>query len=203
MKRIFSQYLAIVLGSFILFGLIAGCNDTAETISVPSETAVVVALQTPLNTESATEGQSFEAITTQPIEIDGKTVAPMGTTVRGYISNLQKPGGNDGARITLDFDEIVTNEGEAHSFNAAPITLVGKSDSDSDVERVAAGTVAGAIIGGIAEGGKGAVVGGLIGAGAGGTWAVVTKGDHIVLNSGQKFRIETTESTELPVMASK
>ncbi len=177
-----------------------GCQSELQTISVPAGTSVVVALQTSLSTENASEGQTFTAETTEPTVIEGKTVAPAGTIVRGKVSSVAKPGAIKGAaKMTLDFEQLSFADGATYEFDAAPITLAGQSDTEADVERLAAGTVAGAIIGGIAKGGKGAAVGALIGAGAGGTWAVATKGDHIVLEPGQRFRIETTDATEMPV----
>ena len=197
-KRRIPSTLAVV-GTLLMTIVLFGCQETEETTTVPSGTTVVVALQSPLSTESVSDGQGFMAETTEPIVVDGNTVAPTGTVVRGTVTSVTKPGNvGGGAKMTLDFNEVVMSDGSNYEFDAAPITLAAQSDADADVERVAAGTVAGAIIGGIAEGGKGAAIGALIGAGAGGTWAVATKGDHIVLEPGQRFRIETTESTELP-----
>ena len=192
----------LFLGATLLPVLAAGCRTEEKTVAVPAGTSVVVALETPLSTETASEGQAFTAVTTEPIMVDGKTVAISGTAVRGYVTDIAEPGQIKGsAQMTLNFEELVTVEGEAYPFVAEPITLTAKSDTQSDVERVAGTTAAGAIIGGIAEGGKGAIIGGLIGAGAGGAWAVVTKGDQIVLGEGQQFRIEIAEPAELPVLA--
>jgi hypothetical protein len=193
----------LILGITLVPLLVAACKTEAEnTVAVPAGTMITVALQTPLSTASASNGQAFTAVTTSPVVVDGKTVAESGTTVRGYVNNIARPGAiKGGARITLNFEEVVTKEG-GHPFSSEPITLTAKADTKSDIERVAGTTVAGAVIGGIVDGGKGAVIGGLIGAGAGGTWAVVTKGDQIVLDPGQKFAIQITETTEMPVLAS-
>jgi hypothetical protein len=179
--------------------LVAACGMGQSTVSIPAGTEMVVTLQTPLSTATSTEGQHFAAEVAKPIVVDGKTVVESGATVHGLVSDMKKPGNiGGGAEMTLVFEDIKTTDGENHRLSAEPITLTAKSDAHADVERVAAGTVAGAIVGGIAGGGKGAVVGGLIGAGAGGTWAVATKGDQIVLDVGQQFLVQLTEPTELP-----
>jgi len=186
---------------FLSIVALVGCLGEQQMKTVPEGTSLVVMLESPLSTESNYEGDVFETQSKEPVIVDGQIVLPIATTIRGTLTNVKKPGNVDEAAVmTLKFEEVVSTDGETYDFNAAPITLVGQSDKDSDVERLAAGTVAGAIIGGIAEGGKGAVIGALIGAGAGGTWAVVTKGDHIVLDPGQQFRIQTTVSSELPVL---
>ncbi len=198
-----SKDLLMIAGIVSLVSL-AGCmaGEEVQTVAVPSGTSVEVSLQSSLSTETASTGQSFTAQTTEPIVIAGTTVAPSGTTVQGEVTKVTKPGNVDqGAEMALDFQHIVTKNGDTHQFIAAPITLKAASDTESDIERLAAGTVAGGIIGGIAKGGEGAAIGALVGAGAGGTWAVMTKGDHIVLEPGQKFLLETTEPTELPVLA--
>jgi hypothetical protein len=189
-----------IFGALLVPFLLAACGAGGKTVSVPAGTSMVVTLQTPLSTETSTEGQTFAAEITEPIVVDGKTVVEPGTTVRGEVSAMQKPGTIEGgAELTLDFQEIVTTDGEAHGFTADPIKLTAKSDTKSDVERVAGTTVAGAVIGGLANGGHGAVVGGLIGAGAGGVWAVATRGDQIVLDVGQQFLVQLREPAELPM----
>jgi hypothetical protein len=164
---------------------------------------MLVELQTPLSTATTESGTEFSATMVDPIMVEGKTIAATGTVVHGTISDVVKPGRVDGqASMTLEFKEIVASDGDTYRFDSEPIKLVAKSDAESDAQRVAGTTVAGAIIGGIANGGKGAVVGGLIGVGAGATWAVVTKGDQIELGPGQQFRVAFSDATELPVLAS-
>ncbi len=60
-----------------------------------------------------------------------------------------------------------------------------------------AGAGAGALIGGIAKGGKGAAIGALIGAGAGGGAVLATKGKEVHLESGQALEVHLTEAARI------
>jgi len=190
---------------FLALALIGFKSEKEEQQTViPDGTSVMVALNTPLSTASNYEGDTFEAQTMEPIMVDDEVIVPAGTIVQGTLTTVKRPGSIGGeAALTLKFDRVVDTDGDIHPFNTAAITLSGKSDSDADIERVAGTTVAGAIIGGIAKGGKGAAIGALIGAGAGGTWAVATKGGNIVVEPGQRFRIETITPVEMPLLANK
>jgi len=194
-----------IRNTFLVLSLLValmGCQSQ-HVKTVPDGTSLVVSLEYPLSTEINQTGDVFESQSTEPVMVDGEVVIPAATTFRGTLLNVKKPGSvDDSAEMTLKFEEIVSPDGETYEFSAAPITLVGNSDKDADIERLAGTTVAGAVIGGIAEGGKGAVIGAIVGAGAGGTWAVATKGEHIVLKPGQQFRIETISSTEIPIIES-
>jgi hypothetical protein len=202
MTRNYIQQRAFILMVLVVAVAGLGCRTSEETVSVPAGTKMEVALQTPLSTETASEGQEFMATTTQPIVVEGKTVIETGTMVHGTVTKVVPPDAvSQEAELTLQFEEVMMADGESHSIDAEPIAMVAQSDAKSDVERVAGSTIAGAVVGGIIDGGHGAVIGGILGAGAGGVWAVTTKGDQIVLEPGQKFLVEISSATEVPIQA--
>ena len=173
-----------------------------ETLTIPAGTLVLAALDTRLSSDTNHTGDTFVATTTQPIVIDGKTVAPAGTAIRGTLRDVQASGRVKGrAQMTLAYEEIVDAAGNAHVFSARPLTLQAASDAHGDIEKVAAGGVLGAVIGGITGGGKGAAIGAGAGAGAGTVLVLATKGDDVELGPGQKLSIHVTAATSLPVLA--
>jgi hypothetical protein len=196
----------------------AGCQDDAsesdrtqvreeptsrlETMTIPAGTRVLASLDTPLNTDTNHAGDAFVATTTEPIVINGNTVAPSGTKIRGSLRDVQASGRVKGrARMTLAYQEIVDSAGNAHPISALPLTLQAASETHGDVEKIAAGGVLGAVIGGIAGGGKGAAIGAGAGAGAGTVLMLVTQGDDVELNPGQKLYVDMTEDSTIPVVA--
>jgi hypothetical protein len=175
-----------------------------ETLVVPSGTSVVASLDTRLNTDTAVTGDQFSATTIDPITVDGKTLFPAGTKVRGTLRDVQASGRIKGrARMTLAYTEIVGADGKTQSISAVPLTLQADSGTRGDVEKIAAGTVLGAIIGGIADGKDGALKGTAIGAGVGTVVVLATKGDDVELNPGQRLNILMTTPTSVTVLAKK
>jgi hypothetical protein len=196
----------------------AGCEDNASKsgraqvreapkalhMTIPAGTRVVAALGTHLSSDTNHAGDPFVATTTEAIVIDGKTVAPAGTKIRGGLRDVQASGRVKGrARMTLAYEEIVDAAGNAHTISAQPLTLQAASDTHGDVEKIAAGGILGAVIGGIAGGGKGAAIGAGAGAGAGTVLMLATKGDDVELNPGQKLYVHMTSATSIPVVAQR
>jgi hypothetical protein len=171
-----------------------------ETMVIPSGTNVVASLNTPLSTKTGATGDQFNATTIEPITVGGKTVIPAGARIRGALQNVQASGRLQGrAQMTLAFNEIVDSDGKAHVISALPLTLQADSGTRDDVEKIAAGAIAGAIIGGIADGKDGALKGTAIGAGVGTVVVLVTKGDDIELDPGQRLNIQMTAPTSIVV----
>lgn len=175
-----------------------------ETLVIPDGTSVAATLNTRLSTEANHTGDPFVATTTQPVIVDGRTVVPAGAQIHGMLRDVQGSGRIKGrARMTLAYQGLVDSQGTTHSISAQPLTLQAASATRGDVEKIAAGTVLGAIVGGIAKGGKGAAIGAGAGAGAGTVFMLATKGADVVLEPGQRLTIQMTSSTGIPVLAQK
>lgn len=202
----------------------AGCNDSAkdgtgtesrageraqpvtriETMTIPAGVHVLAVLETRLSSGSNHAGDPFVATTTDAIVVNGKTVAPAGTKIRGSLRDVKASGRMSGrGAMTLTYDEIFDSAGNSHAISAQPLTLQAASETHGDVEKIAAGGVLGAVIGGITGGGKGAAIGAGAGAGAGTVLMLATKGDDIELDPGQKLSIHLTGDTRMPVVAQR
>jgi hypothetical protein len=192
----------VALSLAVLLLISCSGNNAPETTTIPSGTTVQISLKQPLSTETNQPGDRFEGETLEPIMVANETVIPAGTIVYGRLVDLDKPGNVEGrAAMSLAFNEISGPGNERYSFETAPVKLQADSGTRGDVEKIAAGALAGAVLGGLTKGKEGAAVGAVLGAGAGGAIVVATKGDHISLSAGQKLLVELTESTEYPVSA--
>ncbi len=213
MKRTLASIGILVV---IAAAITAGCTQDREssrteaaaqkprfvTLVIPDGTSVVASLDTRLSTETNHTGDPFDATTTEPILVGGKTVLPTGTRIHGVLRDVQASGRIKGrARMTLAYQGVVDAEGKSHAISATPLTLQAASATKGDVEKIAAGGVLGAIIGGITGGGKGAAIGAGAGAGAGTVLMLATKGDEVELEAGQRLNVEMTSSTSIAVLA--
>jgi hypothetical protein len=175
-----------------------------DTLVIPDGTSVIASLDTRLSTETNHTGDPFVATTTQPVIVDGRTVVPTGARIHGVLRDVQASGRVKGrARVTLAYQGIVDSQGTTHAISAVPLTLQAASSTRGDVEKIAAGGVLGALIGGITHGGKGAAIGAGAGAGAGTVLMLATKGADVELDPGQRLNIQLTSSTNIPVLAQK
>lgn len=174
-----------------------------KIVTVPAGTALIMALQTHLRTDSNTTGDTFRAHLTEAVRVDDMTVFPVGTEVRGRLSFVEEPHRTAGkAQMTLTFLEIVDPAGFMHTITTAPVVLVGEGDKVTDEAKVGAGAVIGGIIGALSsdkQRAKGAAVGAAAGAAAGGAVALATKGKQLDLPAGQRFAVDLNESMRVSV----
>jgi hypothetical protein len=139
---------------------------------LPEGTTFKVALQDGIGTDTSSSGAEFTATLVEPIVVERKTALQKGTTVRGRIVDLQKPGRVKGrASLTLVLTSVVHN-GENVALQTRNHVSVARSTKKRDAAIIAGAAGVGAAIGAIAGGGKGTATGAAVG-GAGGTGAVL------------------------------
>lgn len=155
---------------------IAGAQSN---ISLPAGTALKVKLERNLTTFTTKAGDPFSARVTQPVQLEGKTIIPIGTTVQGRVTRVSEPRRITGKPTIAIFPEtMVLPSGERLMLNASLVDTNLRRGSDvndegqfkgaghdgKDLTEIGMGTGGGMLIGGLAGGGKGVVIGGMIGA---------------------------------------
>lgn len=171
--------------------------------AVARGTEMRIRLNDSLSSNNSRVGDKFTATVVSPGEFEGATIS-------GHISDLKKSGSLKGqTRMRLKFDRIRFSSNRSTSPLSADIVTVyesgtenvKKTDAEGSVEsgkqsteavkRGAIGAAAGAIIGGLAGGGKGATIGLLVGGAAGVGSLAVTGKQELKLESGTEMLIRT------------
>jgi hypothetical protein len=173
---------------------------------VPEGTVIPIVLTAYLNTKTSQVGDTVYADTTYPIWIQQRLVIPKGSTIRGTVTEVVRPGRIKGkGRLAIRFDDILLPNGVKHELIATfrGIHGPGEEKIDRKSETVSAGsskgedagtvvgtTGEGSIIGVLAGGGQGAVIGAGAGAAAGLATVLFTRGRDLVLSPGTQFDLE-------------
>lgn len=204
-----------MLGLILLSLLLQGPRDVQlegppqPPVVVPKGTVIPVELLNRLSTNNLKEGDNIYARTLFPITVDNKIVIPVGTHVQGKIQEVEKPGHlKRKASLTLAFHTIIlpsgltlpiygslggsdegTREGEAQ--------IKGESNAGKDAATIVKGGAAGAAIGTIFRGGKGAAIGGGAGATAALAGVLMTRGEDLTLPKGTEIEIVLDQPLEL------
>jgi hypothetical protein len=170
----------------------AAAKRAAEPVVVPAGTTLTVRLGEAVGSKISSAGQSFSATLASPVEVGGKTVIPAGAEAHGVVADA-KPLGRfkGGAVLQLKLNSIVVN-GSEHSIETSAVTRAEKGKGKRTAVLAGGGAAVGAIIGGLAGGGKGAAIGALAGGGAGTAGAAYTGNKDIVLpaESAVSFKLE-------------
>jgi hypothetical protein len=175
--------------------------STGETITVPSGTRVGVILENGISTGTAKTGDSVYFRTSFPITINNKVIVPVGSYLRGEVAEAKRPGHVKGrGELRIRLNTLVLPNGYTVELNAAPHSsdadgaktdsegkITGPGGKGKDAQTVATTTIAGAGIGGIADGGKGAGIGAGIGGLAGLAAVLLSRGPEAQLPRGSSM----------------
>jgi hypothetical protein len=152
-----------------------------QPIVIPSGTALTVRLGSSIGSKISQPGQSFSASLSDPVQVNGTTVIPAGATASGTVVDA-KPLGRfaGGASLSLKLNSINVN-GQPMTIATSSVTQTAKGKGKRTAVMAGGGAALGALIGGLAGGGKGAGIGALAGGGAGTGGAAFTGNKDIVL----------------------
>lgn len=149
-------------------------SGEASTVTLPAgRTQVFVTASTRLSTDASRAGDPVEAVTAEPVVVDGEVVIPAGSTVRGQVESVD-PGEYPLRRPSLEivYDRIETPDGRVIPIDARASGEVGtvvqhpRGDHDR-MRNVLLGAGVGAGVGGATGGKRGAVIGAIAGAAMG------------------------------------
>src|SRR5215831_15495984 len=176
-------------------------SSTAQTVLVPAGTRLGVTLENGISTATAKPGDSVYMRTSFPITINNKVVVPVGSYLRGEITDSKRPGRVKGkGELRLRLNTMVLPNGytvdlnaEPHSTDAGEVKtdqegkMTGPGGKGKDATTVATTTAAGAGIGAIAGGGKGAGIGAGVGGLAGLAAVLLSRGPEAQLPRGSSL----------------
>lgn len=166
--------------------------EASRALVVPAGTVLTVRLGQAVGSKISSPGQTFTATLAAPVSVDGKTAIPAGAAASGTVVDA-KPLGRfkGGASLQLRLTSITIGGSEqAISTSSVSRTATGKGKRTAVL--AGGGAALGALIGGLAGGGKGAGIGALAGGGAGAGGAAFTGNKDIVLpaESALSFKVE-------------
>jgi hypothetical protein len=163
---------SMMLAMVLMIAVPAALADT-----IPAGSHATVRLNTSLSSATAHKEQAWSGTLTSDILAHGKVVAKAGSPVHGKVTyvnrsgRLHKPGA-----LTLRLTSI-----NGETVYSSRVSRQGKSHTKSNVTKIGGGTAAGALIGGLAGGGKGAAIGAGAGAAAGTGVAAATGKQEVTI----------------------
>jgi hypothetical protein len=164
-------------------------EERTELVSIPAGTQLALVLETPLASATSQPGDRVEARVERATSEDGRVLLPGGTVLKGHVLDARSSGRVSGkARVIVAFDQIVVR-GRAQRLATTEIEATAADNHERDAAIIGGGTAAGAIIGGIAKGGKGAGKGAIIGGIAGAGAVLATKGKEVELPAGSRWTV--------------
>jgi type IV secretion system protein VirB10 len=185
--------------------------STGQTILIPTGTRIGVILESGISTATAKAGDSVYFRTSFPITINNKVVVPVGSYLRGEVTESKRPGRVKGkGELRIRLNTMVFPNGYTVDMNAEPHSadggqvktdpegkMTGPGGKGKDATTVATTTATGAGIGAIADGGKGAGIGAGVGAIAGLAAVLLSRGPEAQLPRGASMDLQLEHDLQL------
>ncbi len=168
-----------------------------DPVKIPEGTTLALSLETTVSSETSHAGDLVLAKLIQDVTSGERVLLPADAEVRGKVMAAVPAGHVSGrARLAVAFDRLVV-KGREYPIEASGLDVTAESQKGRDAALVGGGAGAGALIGGIAKGGKGAAIGALIGAGAGTGAVLATKHKEVIFEAGARCNVHLTRGLTL------
>jgi hypothetical protein len=186
--------------------------SSSNRVIVPTGTRIGVILENGISTATAKPGDSVYFRTSFPITINNKVVVPVGSYLRGEVTDTKRPGRVKGkGELRIRLNTLIFPNGYTVDMNAEPRStdsssetktdsegkITGPGGKGKDAQTIATTTVAGAGIGAIADGGKGAGIGAGIGGVAGLAAVLLSRGPDAQLPRGSSMDLVLEHDLQL------
>jgi hypothetical protein len=161
-------------------------------VSLPSGTRLRVRLDSDLSSEASHAGDTFTATVSDDVLANGIVVIPRGARAGGTVADAKALGHfKGGALLSVRLDRVHTRWG-SYPVETSSIDRAEKGKGKRSAGFIGGGAAFGALIGGLAGGGKGVAIGALAGGGAGTAGTAFTGNKQIVLPAETllTFRLE-------------
>jgi hypothetical protein len=185
---------------------------------VPNGTKIPIIMDTAVDSDTSQEGDEFSARTSEDLSIDGSTVVPAGSIIKGRIAQLNSPRHlNRSGSVGLKFDTVTTPDNRSIPIVANLVARGGVVHAKRGLKDIAfdtgavtlpaaAGVAIGALAGNSSSSsssssigrGGGALIGAGVGVAVGLAILLSKKGKKVEVRPGDELKIELAEDLRMP-----
>jgi hypothetical protein len=170
-------------------------------VTVPAGTDITVMTNDNIDSNSASEGQTFSADVAENVTgSNGQVVIPKGSEADLVIRRVASQGKVTGnSELVLDLQSVRVN-GRRYTISTEDVSQEnheGLGANKRTAEMVGGGAVLGTLIGAVAGGGKGAAIGAVTGSAAGAGAQVLTRGKSVKVPAESKLSFKLDQPLSL------
>jgi len=167
--------------------------NSASAVVIPGGTTVVVRTIDAIDSNTAVAGQRFNASVDEPVVVGGRAVVAKNADAVLEIAGMKK-GGHLRGRAELSIQLVsVKIRGRNLPVQTEVHSAQGPSRGSNTAKKAGGAGAAGAVLGGIFGGGKGAFAGGAIGVGGAVAFQMATHGSKVQILPESKIEFVLTQ----------
>jgi hypothetical protein len=167
-------------------------------ISIPAGTTLAIRIDQRISVKTTPAGSRFDGTLAEAYtDANGRVILPRGTPVEGVVDASHKRGHFTGASILELRLTALRLNGQRYPIRTHDLTETKKGKGKRSGAMIGGGAGLGALIGGLAGGGKGALIGGLAGGGAGTAGAGLTGNRDLDIPAESVVRFKLAEDLTL------
>lgn len=174
-----------------------------DLVTVPAGTSLKVRVVQGISSGQNNVGETFLLALDQPLVIEGRTIAGVGSELLGRVVQVDEGGRVKGsARIEFTLVQLKTGS-RTYAIATGNVFSQAQSTKKRDALTIGGGAGVGAAIGGLLGGKKGAAIGGGAGGAAGTGVVLATRGKQIGIPSGSRFSFVLNRPLEVQMGGSE
>jgi hypothetical protein len=185
MRNHLGSRVALLVAAFSIVTTVASAGPAGRReVTLPAGTVLPLTLDSYVASDSSRIESPVHAHLRRALIVDGVTVLPAGTPISGYVTDAARSGRVKGrARVAFRFNTL-SADGERYRVETSRVVRQAPATKRLDAAKIAVPAGAGAVIGALTNGKKGAAVGTAIGGGAGTGVVLATRGKEVRLGRG-------------------
>jgi hypothetical protein len=180
---------ALLAGAFSLVtAVVAGAGPIARhgsrEVTLPAGTVLPLTLDSYVASDTSRIDSPVHAHLRRSVVAQGVAVLPAGARISGYVTNATRSAKVKGrALVGFRFTTLAV-EGDHYDIETSRYVREARGTKGRDAKTIGIPVGAGAIIGAIADGKKGAAIGSAVGGGAGTAVVLSTRGKEVRMGRG-------------------
>jgi len=169
----------------------------ASGLVLPQGTPLTVRMIDSVDSEKAQLGDSFRASIEDPVILNGQTVIPRGADVIARLVNDEKSGKITGKTVLTLALTTVSINGRNVDITTGDVQQASASRGSKSAKVIGGTAALGALIGGLAGGGRGAAIGAGSGAAVGTGAEVMMKGQRVRIPSESRLTFTLSNDVQI------
>ncbi len=184
---------ALLAGAFSLLATVAGAGPSerraVREVTLPSGTLLPLTLDTSVASDTSRIETPVHAHLRRAVFVDGVEVLPAGTRLSGVVTAARRSARVKGRGLVAFRFTSLSVGGDSYRVSTSRVVREAAGTKKDDALKIGIPAGAGAVIGAIADGKKGAAIGSAVGGAAGTGVVLSTRGKDVRLGRGASVAV--------------